>query len=148
MVSRRDRHGHGVRGPLSLRSKLTARPAPVKLMPSRRDYFRECVEDSADRITRSCPDAIRGVDIGVEAVPSPAAMWQGMVDHDSIPLAGAVNAGSGEPARLVLYERPIERRALDQDDLAALVHHTMVEQLASLTGRSTADIDPHFEDEW
>jgi predicted Zn-dependent protease with MMP-like domain len=117
-------------------------------MPSRCEYFRDCVEDSADRIGETCPDAIRGVEIGIEAVPSAAAMWQGMVDHDSIPLAGAVNAAAGQPARLVLYERPLERRALDKEDLADLVHHAMVEQLASLTGRSTIEIDPHFEDDW
>jgi len=120
----------------------------VRLRPSRTEVFRDCVEESIERIEHACPDALRGVDVGVEAVPSPAAMWQGMIDHDSIPLAGAMNADDGQPARLVLFERPIERRTVDQDELAALVHHTLVEQLASLTGRSPLDIDPRFEDDW
>jgi len=133
---------------VALENRLTREPAPVRLRPTRVEYFRDCVEESIDRIEGTCPDAIRGVEIGVEAVPSPAAMWQGMVDHDSIPLAGAMNADADQAARLVLFERPIERRALDRDDLAALVHHTLVEQLASLTGHSALDIDPHFEDDW
>ena len=137
-----------MRGPLAMENRLTRKPAPVPLRTSRVDYFRDCVEESIERIESACPDAIRGVEIGVEAVPSPAAMWQGMVDHDSIPLAGAMNGDAEQSARVVLFERPIERRALDRDDLAALVHHTLVEQLATLTGRSAMDIDPHFEDDW
>jgi len=59
-----------------------------------------------------------------------------------------MNGDAEQAARVVLFERPLERRALDRDDLAALVHHTLVEQLATLTGRSALDIDPHFEDDW
>ena len=148
MTDSRDRHGRGLRGPLSLQNRLTRRPAPLALRITRSRYFLDCVEDSVDRVEAVCPDAIRGIEVGVEAVPTPAAMWQGMIDHDAIPLAGATGAAAGQPARLVLYERPIERRALDRDDLADLVHHTLVEQLASLTGRSALEIDPGFEDDW
>jgi predicted Zn-dependent protease with MMP-like domain len=133
---------------VSLDNPLTGTRAPVTLRETRIEYFRDCVEESVSRIHENCPEALRGVDIGIEPVPSPTAMWQGMVDHDAIPLAGAIDADPEQPARLVLYERPIERRALDRDNLMELVHHTLVEQLASLTGHSTLDIDPHFEDEW
>jgi len=131
-----------------MRNGLTGTPAPVRLTPSRSQYFLDCVEDAAERIEAHCPDVVRGVEIGVEAVPTPAAMWQGMLDHDSVPLAGAVSAQAGQLPRLVLYERPIERRASDREDLADLVHHTLVEQLASLTGRSALEMDPEFEDDW
>jgi len=120
----------------------------VTLVPSRVDYFMSCINDSLSRIEEICPDAVLGIDICVEPVPSPAVMWQGMADHDSIPLAGAIEPASNTPWRVVLYERPIERRALDREDLAALVHHTLIEQLASVTGHSALDMDPHFDDEW
>ncbi|MCL2782451.1 MAG: metallopeptidase family protein [Propionibacteriaceae bacterium] len=148
MARKRDRHGRGLRGPLAMDNRLTGHPAPLRLTPSRVDYFLDCLDDSIARIEATCPEAVRGVDIGIEPVPSDAAMWQGMVDHNAIPLAGAIDAANNAPARVVLYERPIERRALDRDDLAALVHRTLVEQLASLTGRSALDIDPRFEDDW
>jgi len=118
------------------------------LTPSRPAYFLQCLNESLGRIESTCPEAVRGIDICVEPVPSYAVMWQGMNEHDSIPLAGAIEAAADLPLRVVLYERPIERRALDREDLAALVHHTLIEQLAAVTGRNTEDIDPHFDDEW
>jgi len=148
MVSKRDPHGRGVRGPLAMPNRLTGRPVPVRLGPSRVDYFHSCVSDSIARIEITCPDAIRGVDVATVAVPSSGATWQGLVDHDEIPLADAVDATEQTLARIVLYERPIERRALDKEDLGVLVHRTLVEQLASLTGRSTTDIDPAFDEDW
>jgi len=74
-------------------------------------------------------------------------MRQGMIDHNSMPLAGAIEAPIDKPLRVVLYERPIERRALDREDLAMLIHHTLIEQLASATGRSPRDLDPRFDAE-
>ena len=147
-MRKRDRHGRGIRGPLALDNRLTSRPAPVRLAPSRVDYFLDCLDDSIARIESTCPDAIRGVDIGIEPVPSPAAMRQGMNEHNAIPLAGAIDSANNSPARVILYERPIEHRAVDREDLATLVHRTLVEQLASLTGHSILEIDPHFEDDW
>lgn len=147
MVSKRDPHGRGVRGPLARENPWTARPAPVRLTPSRVEFFRDCVNDSIARIESTCPDALHGVDVGTVAVPTPNAMWQGMIDHDEIPLANAVEATDNALARVVLYERPIERRALDREDLAVLVHRTLVEQLALLTGRSDHEIDPGLEDD-
>jgi len=148
MTGKRDRHGRGLRGPLAQRNHLTEHPAPLRLVPSRVDFFLECLNDSISHIEARCPEAIAGIDICVEPVPSLAVMRQGMFDHDSIPLAGAIGASGNQPMRVVLYERPIERRALDRHDLADLVHHALVEQLASATGLSARDIDPHFDDEW
>ena len=145
MARKRDRHGRGLRGPLAQRSHLTDRPAPLRLAPTRIDFFLNCLNDSLSRIERTCPEATQGIDICVEPVPSLAAMRQGMIDHNSMPLAGAIEAAIDKPLRVVLYERPIERRALDREDLAHLIHHTLIEQLASATGRSPRDLDPRFD---
>jgi predicted Zn-dependent protease with MMP-like domain len=45
------------------------------------------------------------------------------------------------PARIVLYRRPLEFRALDRDDLADLVHDVIVEQVANLLGVDPDDIE-------
>jgi len=106
------------------------------------------MKKSLDRIDATSPDVARGVDICVEPVPTPTAMFQGMAEHDAIPLADTTNNVTNQLPRITLYERPIELRAMDRAELADLVHHTLVEQLASLTGRRASDIDPGFEDDW
>ncbi len=107
----------------------------------RRDFFLDCVADAVAQVQRTCPSALVGVDIGTEEVPGRSVLWR----EDRVPLAAAVDATAGEPARIVLYERPLERRASDRDALRTLVHRTLVEQLSALTGRSVTDIDPDVD---
>jgi predicted Zn-dependent protease with MMP-like domain len=45
------------------------------------------------------------------------------------------------PARIVLYRRPLEFRAIDNEDLADLIHDVIVEQVANLLGVDPEDID-------
>jgi predicted Zn-dependent protease with MMP-like domain len=148
MSKTRDRHGRGLRGPVAMTNPYTRRPAPVRGNFSRAETFLDCLEASIARVNEVCPEAIAGIDIGVEDVPSAAAMWEGFVSHDAVPLAGAIDAEPTHPARIVLYRRPIERRALDPVDLGHLVHHTLVEQVSVLTGRSVRDIDPNFDEDY
>jgi hypothetical protein len=148
MTRNRDRHDRGVRGPLSTTNPLTHQPAPVPDDPRPEQLFEQCVEDSIERIGTTCPEALLGVDIGIETVPSRAAMWREFVSHDAIPLAAAVDADADHPARIAMYRRPIERRAVDRASLAELVHRTLVEQLSMLTSRSIHDIDPDIDEDW
>jgi hypothetical protein len=102
-----------------------------------------------DRINTTCPEVLIGVEIGVEEVPDPAnAMWSGLESRGAVPLALAVDPQAGRSARVIIYRRPIERRAASRDDLQHLVHHTLVEQLSVLTARSVTDIDPSFDDDF
>ena len=48
---------------------------------------------------------------------------------------------AGLPARVVLYRRPITSRARGQE-LPALVHQVVVEQVALMLGRRPEEIDP------
>lgn len=147
MPRSRDRHGRGVRGALSLPNPITGRPAPVRRRPTRAEFFLTCIEDSLARIAQFCPDCLEGIDIGVEDVPTQSAMWQGLTDHGAVPLAGAIDAADDHAARVVIYRRPLERRATDQAELRELVHRTLVEQLAVMTGRSITSIDPDVDDD-
>jgi predicted Zn-dependent protease with MMP-like domain len=148
MTGNRDRHDRGVRGPPSTTNPLTRQPAPVPDEPRPEELFEQYVEDSIERIGHSCPEALLGVDIGIEQVPSRAAVWREFVSHDAVPLAAAVDADADHPARIALYRRPIERRAMDRAGLADLVHHTLVEQLSMLTNRSIHEIDPQIDEDW
>jgi predicted Zn-dependent protease with MMP-like domain len=48
------------------------------------------------------------------------------------------------PARIVVYRRPVETRALDEGDLADLVRDVLVEQVAQLLGRRPEEVDPRY----
>lgn len=126
---------------------ITGRPVPLRARPDRTQRFWKAVEEALSRIGRTCPEVLGGVEIGVDDVPSSSALFQGLTEHGVVPLAVAVDAEGDRPARIVVYRRPLEHRAVDDDDLRYIVHRTLVEQLAVLTGRSATDIDPEA-DSW
>jgi hypothetical protein len=135
---RRDRHQRGLRGPLALANPYTGFPVQPARPTSRTAFFVDAVEGAVDQISRQCPDALAGVVVGIEDVPHLATAWSG----DEVPLAAALEADGQRPARVVVYRRPLEHRATSRRGLRILVYRTIVEQLAALTGRSIAEIDP------
>lgn len=126
-----------MRGPLAAPNPLTGAPLPVRYRARGTEFFASCIRASVARITRTCPPALAGVDIGFEDVPTLTAAW-----YERAPLAAAVSARPGHNGQVVLYRRPLEHRATSRKDLATLVHRTIVEQLAALTGIDPAEIDP------
>ncbi|MGB3955197.1 MAG: metallopeptidase family protein [Brooklawnia sp.] len=145
MIRRRDRHGRGIRGPLALPNRITRTALRVPGQPSAAEFFISTTSQSVQRLMQTCPDALAGVDIGVEDVPSGAFDWALL---DRVPLAAALDATEDRPARIVIFRRPLERRASDRADLRDLVHLTLVEQLSALTGRSMHDIDPEIDEDY
>lgn len=101
-------------------------------------YFEQCVADAVARVERHCPQAIVGIRVGIEEVPLLSGVWS----PARVPLAAAIDASEGRPPQVVVYRRPLEHRAATRPSLAFLVHRTIVEQLAALTGISVGDIDP------
>ncbi|MDR1355040.1 MAG: metallopeptidase family protein [Propionibacteriaceae bacterium] len=148
MVSKRDRHSRGLRGPLASTNPFTRQAAPLPGHLNHSEFFMNAVQESIEHIRTSNPDAIATLDIGVEEVPEESRVWDALLSHGAMPLAAAIDALPNQRARVVLYRRPIERRAADQLDLHELVHHTLVEQVAVLTGRNPLDLDPNFERGW
>ncbi len=135
---RRDRHGRGLRGPLSLVSPLTGRLAHPPRPTSKSDFFNDAVHSAVDRIGQQCPDALVGVTFGIEDVPYFDTAWSG----NQVPLAVAVEASADRLGQVVVYRRPLEHRAVSRRGLQILVYRTIVEQLSALTGRSVTEIDP------
>lgn len=127
-----------MRGPLALPNPYTGRPVKLRRRPTRAEAFERSVHEALERVRRSCPQALLGVEIAVQEVPVVGTGW----DTDEVPLAMATEPGGGAPARVVLFRRPIEHRAEDAVLLALLVHGTLVEQLAVVTGIDVDVIDP------
>lgn len=145
MGGKRDRHGRGIRGPLALPNAYTGRASRFPGRRSAAEFFLDSMSASVQRLMQTCPDALSGVDIGVEDVPSGTFEWSLL---DRVPLAAAIDATPTRPARIVIFRRPLERRATDRADLRDLVHVTLVEQLSALTGRSMQDLDPEVDDDY
>ncbi|MEU8248197.1 metallopeptidase family protein [Nonomuraea sp. NPDC048916] len=136
---RRDRHGRGLRGPLA--------PSHVPLARSRSERFDDLVLDAVDRLRPQWGRQLSVVEFAVEEVPPLSELGDGpRIGADPIPFGRAVAAQGAEPASVVIYRRPLEARARDRDALGALVHDTVVEQVASLLGLSPETVDPGYDD--
>ena len=135
---RRDRRGRGVRGLLF--------PATLPAARSRSERFDAIVLDALEPIDVRWHAELDRLDVAVDDVPEvtdcdPTTVTWGsdVVEDGNVPLARLVPAGvdhAGLPtrARIVLYRRPLEFRAMDREDLADLVHDVIIEQVANLLG--------------
>ncbi|MEG3614531.1 MULTISPECIES: metallopeptidase family protein [Isoptericola] len=133
-LRRRDRRGRGLRGPLV--------PPGLPGHRTRAERFDDTVLAAVESIERRWP-AVGRAEFGVEDVPpSDPAPWESR----GVPLGRLFPAEAGQPARVVVYRRPVETRAVDPEDLADLVHEVVVEQVAHLLARTPEEIDPRFGD--
>lgn len=126
---------------MALPNAYTGRPAPLPHRSGRQEFFLTCLGDALAQVQTTCPDVLHGIDVGTEEVPDSAVLWR----DDRVPLAAAVEATTTEPARIVVFQRPMEHRAASRAGLRILVHRTLVEQLSALTGRSVEEIDPTID---
>ncbi|HUR50985.1 MAG TPA: metallopeptidase family protein, partial [Mycobacteriales bacterium] len=76
------------------------------------------------------------VEVVVEDVPP-----EGGDGEDAVPLARTAGRDAGA-AVLVLYRRPIELRAEDEEDLRDLVAEVVVDAVADLLGLDPDEVDP------
>jgi hypothetical protein len=145
MAKHADRHGRGVRGRLAQPNPWTGVPVPLTSHPGRAEFFTRCVADAVAQVQEHCPRALQGVDVGIEDVPTVQPAWA----PDRVPLAAAVSGVAGRAGQIVVFRRPLERRAATRKGLRILVYRTLVEQLSGLTGIPVDEIDPggHRDDE-
>lgn len=116
-------------------------PTFVPAHRSRAARFDDLVIDLITHLDRHWGPQLRGTQFAVEDVPpSEPAPWE----DGSVPLGRCFPAEAGSPARVVVYRRPIEARALDAEDLKDLVRDVIVEQVAHLLARTPEEIDPHY----
>lgn len=129
-----------MRGPLA--------PSGVPLARSRSQRFDELVLDAVERLEQRWSKELAGVEFAVEEVPpvEPPTGLEPAWDPDPVPLSRLLPPRRGRPPRIVVYRRPLEARAGDSDDLSALVHDVVVEEVAQLLGVEPATVDPHYAD--
>ncbi|MBE1565738.1 metallopeptidase family protein [Nonomuraea africana] len=137
---RRDRHGRGLRGPLA--------PSYVPIARSRSERFDDLVLDAVDRLKPQWGKQLAAVEFAVEEVPPVSELGDGpgRLGTEPIPFGRADTASGADPASVVIYRRPLEARARDRDMLGALVHDTVVEQVATLLGLSPETVDPGYDE--
>lgn len=130
-MARRDRHGRGLRAPLL--------PTSVPGYRSPSEVFDDHVLAAAEMLEERWASRWGRLEFGIENVPpSPATPWE-----DGVPLGRLFPADAGQAARIVLYRRPIEQRAV-REDLAYLVRDIVIENVAHVVGRRPEDVHPSY----
>jgi len=130
-MARRDRHDRGLRGPLL--------PAQVPGHSTRSDAFADAVRLGAERLERRWGERWGRVEFGIETVPpSDPAPWE-----HGVALGRLFPSDAGEPARIVLYRRPLEMRA-EVVPVEALIRDVLAEHIAHVLGRTPEEIDPDY----
>ncbi|WP_339155379.1 metallopeptidase family protein [Actinomadura luteofluorescens] len=131
-VRRRDRHGRGLRGP------LTPPQAPVSR--TRAERFADLVDDEVRRLGARWGRELARVEFAVEQVPEVEPRFGG-----PIPLGQTLPGDGGRPVRIVVYRRPVEARAADEAELSQLIRELLVEEVADLLGLSPESVDPSYD---
>ncbi len=104
-------------------------------------------------------ERVAALDVAVDEIPriSPkdpeSIQWPPEVIADGpIALARLIPAGvdvrgDSTRARILLFRRPIERRAKDSEELGDLLHELLVAQVATYLGVEPSVIDPSIDDD-
>ncbi|WP_328594793.1 metallopeptidase family protein [Actinomadura macrotermitis] len=131
-VRRRDRHGRGLRGP------LTPPQAPVSR--TRAERFDDLVAGEVARLGGRWERELAQVEFVVEDVPD-----VGPDPVDTVPLGGTEPGEPGRPVRIVVYRRPVEARAEGEAATSRLIRDVLVEEVADLLGMSPESVDPSYD---
>jgi predicted Zn-dependent protease with MMP-like domain len=119
----------------------------VPLIRTAAQRFDETLMDVLDHLEAHGMTELDNVDFLVEDVPPLPAeptFDTDVLEDATVPLARSIPAdGAGGRATIVMYRRPLEARALDDDDLEDLLHDTVIDRLAHLLGRDPDELDPH-----
>ena len=117
------------------------------------------VLEAYEPIERRWQQRLTGLDVAVDEIPRIApkdpesVQWPPEVVADGpIALARLIPAGvdvrgNSTRARIVLFRKPIERRAKDSIDLTDLLHDILVAQVATYLGVEPSVIDPSLDED-
>ena len=111
-------------------------------MTTRRERFDDLVLDAADRLRPHLGNRYAATEFAVEEVPpTDPAPW----DEQVAPLGRLLRSTAARPDHVVVYRRPVEARAQDDQDLADIVREVVTEQVAALLGVPPQELDPEVE---
>ena len=123
------------------------------------ERFDMAVLEAYEPIERRWQDRLAALDVAVDEIPRIApkdpdsVQWPPEVIADGpIALARLIPAGvdvrgNATRARIVLFRKPIERRAKDTVELEELLHEILVAQVATYLGVEPSVIDPTIDDD-
>lgn len=115
------------------------------------------VLEAYEDIERRWRDRLTALDIAVDEIPRisprdpenvqfpPEIIADGPIALARLIPAGVDVRGSATRARIVLFRRPIERRAKDTVELSDLLHEILVAQVATFLGVEPSVIDPDID---
>ena len=117
----------------------------MPLARTRAERFDDLVLDAVEHLEERWGARLEGVEFAVEDVPPvDDAIRLDSWEHDPVPLGRTARGGGDVAPRVVVYRRPVEARAVDREDLGALVHDIVVEQVAELLGITPEEVDPGY----
>lgn len=96
------------------------------------------VLDAVERLERLWARELANVEFLVEDVPQ---VPPGVTAEDGIPFSRLEATRTGQ-ARITVYRRPVEIRTDVPEEMALLVHDTVVEEVANLLGLEPETVDP------
>jgi len=111
--------------------------------PSNRERFDALALEIVSDLEARWHDRLGLVEYAVEDAPQIPDDW----DTGTVPLSSLIRGSGTEPARLVLFRRPIEHRSETRADLEAMVLTVLVEQVAELLGIAPEIVDPRYRGE-
>lgn len=116
----------------------------MPLVESPSERFDNLVLDAVEHVEERWLDELRSLEFAVEEVPppEPPAAVDDEIASAGVPLARLLPPSGSTPARVVIYRRPLELRAIDREDLEDLVHDIVVEEVAHFLGLSPDVVDP------
>lgn len=143
---RGSRRGRAMRGPLL--------PPTVPGWRSRAERFDMAVLEAYEPIERRWQERVATLDVAVDEIPRiapkdpdsvqwpPEVVADGPIALARLIAAGVDVRGNATRARIVLFRKPIERRAKDAVELTELLHELLVAQVATYLGVEPSVIDP------
>lgn len=133
----RDRRGRGMRGP----GVVPVHPG-TPVLRTARQRFDQLVLDVVTPLDEKWQRHLGIVEYAVEDAPMLPDDW----GDDTVPLSSLVRGKGTGATRLVLFRRPIEHRAGSREELEAMVHMVVVEQIAELLNLTPGDVDERYAD--
>ena len=134
-------------------------PHTVPGWRSRAERFDMAVLEAYEPIERRWQDRVSALDVAVDGIPRmspkdpdsvqwpPEVVADGPIALARLMPAGVDVRGNSTRARIVVFRKPIERRAKDTIELAELLHEVLVAQVATYLGVEPSVIDPSVDDE-
>jgi predicted Zn-dependent protease with MMP-like domain len=107
-----------------------------------RQRFDQLVLDVVTPLDERWQSHLGLVEYAVEDAPMLPDDWP----DETVPLSSLVRGKGQEPTRLVIFRRPIEHRSTSRDELEAMVHTVVVEQLAELLNLTPGQVDERYAD--